>query len=132
MVSIWFEGIDEMNTVTADLEAAKGGVGAQGSKVLRRYALEVERLGKRNCPVDTGNLRSSITTSFEGDGRFGAMSAEVGPTAHYGGYVEWGTRYQAPQAYMGPALDRVGPKYVAACEQLANPFGGMSGRTGRG
>lgn len=128
MVTIWFEGIDEMNTITAQLQSKNGRIGAQGSAVLRKSAFQVEALGKLFCPVDTGHLKGSIGTSFDGDGRFGGMSAEIGPTAHYGGYVEWGTRYMAPHAYMGPALDRVGPSFVAAVAAISDPFDGGGDR----
>lgn len=128
MVTIWFEGIDDMNTITAELSSKNGRIGAQGSAVLRKSAGQVEAIGKLFCPVDTGHLKSTIGTSFGGDGRFGAMSAEIGPTAHYGGYVEFGTRYMAPQAYMGPALDRVGPGFVAAAAAICDPFDGGGGR----
>jgi HK97 gp10 family phage protein len=123
MVTVWFEGIDELNTVTADLARKNGRIGVQGSQVLRKSAAQVEALGKLFCPVDTGHLESTIGTSFGGDGRSGAMSAEIGPTADYGGYVEWGTRNMAPHAYMGPALDRVAPSYVAAAAAISDPFG---------
>lgn len=139
MTTVWFEGLDELNTIAVELEAAVGGVGAKGSAVLRRYALEVEALAKVFCPVDTGNLKSSIgPPAITGDGRFGAMSAEITAHANYALYVETGTRSQAPQAFMGPALDRVGPSYVAAVAALGDPLGGgrglrgMSGGGGRG
>lgn len=133
MVSIWFEGVEEMNTVTADLEAAKGRVGAVGSAVIRKFGLQVEGTAKLFCPVDTGHLKGSIgPPDYGGDGRFGAISATITAHAHYAAYVEFGTRYMAPQAFMGPALDRHSGEFVAACEQLADPFGGgLSARTGR-
>jgi HK97 gp10 family phage protein len=118
--SVWFEGIDELNTVTADVQRSINRVGKDGSMVVRRSAAAVEALGKQFCPVDTSFLKNSITTSFSGDGRFGAMEAEIGPEAEYGGYVEWGTRRMAPHAYMGPALDRVAPGFVAAVAALGD------------
>ncbi len=124
MTTVWFEGIDEMNTVTAEIERATRQIGAKGAAVIRSAAFQVETIGKLFCPVDTGHLKGSIGTSFSGDGRFGAMSAEIGPTAHYGGYVEWGTRHMAPHAYMGPALDRVTPSYLAAAAAISDPFAG--------
>ena len=133
MATVWFEGIDELNTITAELERANGRIGEKGAQVVRRSAAAVEALGKQFCPVDTGHLKGTIGASFEGDGRFGAMTAEIGPTAHYGGYVEFGTRFMAPHAYMGPALDRVGPGFVAAAAAIADPFGGgLRGVSGGG
>jgi HK97 gp10 family phage protein len=131
---MWFEGIDELNTITYELERANGQIGAKGAAVIRRSAHQVEAVAKLFCPVDTGHLKGTIGVDVDGDGRFGAMSAEIGPTAHYGGYVEFGTRNMAPHAYMGPALDRVTPSFVAACEAITDPFdgGGLRGRSGGG
>lgn len=122
MVSVWVEGIDELNTVEAELRTARGRIGSKGSAVVRAAALQVESLAKQFVPVDTGHLKGTISPEFSGDGRFGGMEAEIGPTASYGGYVEWGTSRMAPHAYMGPALDRVAPDFVAACEAIADPL----------
>lgn len=134
MVTMWFEGIEELNKVTADLEAAKGGVGAGGSAVVRKYGLQVERTAKIFAPVDTGHLKGSIGPPvYEGDGRFGAMSVTITAHANYAAYVEYGTRNMAPHAFMGPALDRHGGEFVAACEALAAAAltGGGSGTLAR-
>lgn len=119
MTTIWFEGIEELNTVSAEIRTATGTVGARGSAVVKSSGYKVEALGKLFAPVDTGHLKGSIGTEFEGDGRFGAMTAIIGPEANYGHFVEYGTRNMAPHAYMGPALDRVAPDFVAACEAIA-------------
>lgn len=108
----------EVNRLAVDLDVAAGAVGADVATAIRRSAFAVERDAKAFAPVDTGNLRNSISTDITGDGRFGEMSAEIGPTADYGHYVEHGTSTQAPQAYLGPAFDRQAPGFVEALEQL--------------
>lgn len=134
MATVWVEGIEELNTITEQLRNKKGHIGAQGAAVLRVAAHKVEALGKLFCPVDTGHLKSTIgPPKFSGDGRFGEAEATISATARYAGYVEWGTRYMAPRAYLGPALDRVGPEFHAACVAISDPFdGGMVGRRGGG
>jgi HK97 gp10 family phage protein len=122
MASVWVVGIDELNTVAAELRTAQARIGAKGSAVVRASALKVETWGKAFAPVKTGHLKGTIGVDFHGDGRSGAMEAEIGPTAAYGRYVEFGTSRMAPQAYMGPALDRVSPDFVAACEAISDPF----------
>lgn len=124
MASVWFEGIEELTKIAVELEGKAGRVGAQASAIVRASAAKVETLGKQFAPVDTGTLRSSISTDFVGDGRGGAMEAEIGPTVSYGMFLEVGTERMAPHAYMGPALDRVGPEFVAALEKISDPFGG--------
>lgn len=119
MVSVWVEGVEEMNTVEQAFRRAGGRVGEKGSRVVRAAGFRIEATAKLFCPVDTGHLRSTISPQFIGDGRSGGMEAVVTARAAYAGYVEHGTSRMAPYAYMGPALDRVAPEFVAACEVLA-------------
>lgn len=59
---------------------------------LERAGEVVRKDAVLNCPVDTGRLRSSITVNVEGN------SAEIGPTASYGAYVEFGTGAQGDKS----------------------------------
>lgn len=54
-------------------------------KALELSGAEVERQMKMDCPVDTGNLRSSIRYEVNGD------SVEIGTNVEYAPYVEYGT-----------------------------------------
>lgn len=86
-----------------------------------KTATDIEADAKRLVPVDTGYLRSSISREISASTFAGAGSefrAEVGPTANYGAYVEYGTSRMGPQPYMGPAFDRRAPGFVAAVEQI--------------
>ena len=85
--------------------------------VTRAAGLMTQREAMRRCPVDTGALRSSITSSTSSD-RVNYYSVEVGPTQSYGHYVEFGTSRMRPQPYMVPAFDLVVPQFVSALEQL--------------
>lgn len=111
--------VSELNTLALQLPASAGAVGAASAAAIKKTALAIERDAKIFAPVDTGALRSSISTSFTGDGRYGAVEAEIGPTVDYAAYVEYGTSVHAPQAYMGPAFDRHAGELVAVLEQLA-------------
>lgn len=110
--------LTDLNRLTVDLGRAAGAVGGKAAQVVRKSALSIEGTAKQFAPVDTGALRNSIGHDIIGDGRFGAVEAEIGPTVEYGPYVEFGTSRQAPAAYMGPALDRHAPDFVAALEQV--------------
>lgn len=112
----------EVKSLALRLSTEAGGIGAKASKVLRGSALAVERDGKAICPVDTGFLKNSITTDFEGDGRFMSMSAEIGPTASYGGYVEYGTSRMSPQPYMGPAFDKNKDGFERGIADISDDF----------
>ena len=63
---------------------------------------------KRRAPVDTGQLRGSITTETGSDG--GQVYSDTGPTAHYAEYVEFGTRFQTAQPYAEPGWQAALPK----------------------
>ena len=109
------------HSLAADLTAAAGRIGPRAQIVVRKTALDIEGDAKAFCPVDTGNLRNSIGHSdLRTVGQSGVLEAEIGPTAAYGKFVEFGTSRQGPAAFMGPALDRREPGFLAAMQQLAD------------
>lgn len=111
--------VSEVRALATTLRTGAGRVGARGSALLRRTAYAMQADAQALAPVDTGNLRESISTTITGDGRAGRMSAEIGPTADYGGYVEYGTSTRAGQPYLAPAFDRQVPGFEAALAALA-------------
>lgn len=107
----------QIRALTASLDNAGDGVGDKARAAVHKAAADIEQQAKARAPVDTGHLRSSISTTLTDSKHH--SSAEVGPTAHYGRYVEQGTsRPMAAQPYMVPALDAVEPGFVAAMAQL--------------
>lgn len=52
---------------------------------LKKACLIVERSAKEKCPSNTGELRSSISTTIEG------LEGAVGSPLQYAAYVEYGT-----------------------------------------
>lgn len=68
-------------------------------RALTRIGLQGESFAKRKCPVDTGNLRNSITNKIE----MGEKSAYIGTNVEYAPYVELGTRKMAAQPFLTPA-----------------------------
>lgn len=110
--------VSELNRLSADL----GKVAAESLPLVRAVVQKVCADTKRDaqmfCPVDTGNLRSSISYETQ-ETRSGAWG-EVGPTASYGAYVEFGTSRMGPQAFMGPAFDRNAINFEQAVSRLAD------------
>ena len=68
-------------------------------KALQKAGLIVERDAKINCPVDTGRLRSSISSRVV-DGNV----AEIGSNVNYARYVNYGTTKMSPRPYLSTAL----------------------------
>ena len=102
----------EVEKLAADLRGAGPRAQMKAVKAVRKAAFDVQARAQSIAPVDTGALRNSISTSVSGP------SAEVGPTVHYGVYLEYGTSRMAPQPYRSPALEQVAPGFIAAIEQL--------------
>jgi HK97 gp10 family phage protein len=110
----------DIHALAASFTQSAANVGALAQVVVRKTTMDVERDAKNLAPVDTGNLKSSIGHSdLRTVGRSGVLESEVGPTANYGLFVEAGTSRHGPQPFMGPALERQTPSFVAAMEQLA-------------
>lgn len=84
--------------VTADNTAAvKGGLKSAFARALERIGLLAEGYAKDRCPVDTGNLRNSITHTSDGKATY------IGTNVAYGKYPELGTVKMAAQPYLRPA-----------------------------
>ena len=109
-------GIDQYR---ASMRLAATTVGARAAAATRKAGADITRDAKTLAPVDTGNLRASIGMETTGDGRAGSMTVSIGPTAHYGAYVEQGTSRMAAQPYLAPATQRHVPGWRAALEHIA-------------
>lgn len=109
---------DDFRRFAVDARAAAGKLRTRTSQVVRATAARVQRDARILAPVRTGFLRNSIgVDTREGDN---AVSAEVGPAAYYGVFVELGTSRMAPRPYLFPAADRHTSNFYAAMEQLAD------------
>lgn len=85
-------------TVNVDNSAlVKDGLKSAFARALERIGLQAEGYAKDLCPVDTGNLRNSITHTSDG------KAAYIGTNVEYAPYVELGTRRMAAQPYLKPA-----------------------------
>lgn len=107
----------DVGRLRADLERGGAQAAAESRRLITKAAADIKALGQQYAPVDTGNLRSSITYSVWSTPS--GAAAEIGPEALYGFFVEYGTAYMAPQAYMTGAFDAVAPQLEAALAQLA-------------
>lgn len=74
-------------------------------KALEAVGMQAENYAKGLCPVDTGNLRNSITHEVENE-----TTVAIGSNVEYAAYVEMGHRTAtggqvAPQPYLAPAIE---------------------------
>ena len=98
----------------AEFQLKASDAARQTSQAVRSTLSGIRTDARIGVPVDTGNLRESI--SYELDT---PLSGEVGPEANYGGFVEFGTSRQAPQPFLHPAADRWQPQFEKAVEEVA-------------
>ena len=70
---------------------------------IKECALAIQSDAKRNCPVDTGRLRMSITSDTSNINNF---EASIGTNVEYATHVEYGTHKQSPKPYLRPAYNK--------------------------
>ena len=73
--------------ITDNSEEIKAAMQAAAIRALEKCGLTAEGYAKKLCPVDTGNLRNSITHAVDP----GELAAYVGTNSEYAAYVELGT-----------------------------------------
>lgn len=85
------------------------------AKALEMIGLKAEGYAKALCPVDTGNLRNSIThqVSLSEDGVY------IGTNVEYAPYVELGTvRKPSGQPFIRPAVENHISEYNSIATQM--------------
>jgi HK97 gp10 family phage protein len=104
---------DHSAEVYKELEAAC-------QRALEKCGLVGEGHAKKLCPVDTGNLRNSITHTVADNGE---RAAYVGTNSEYGVYVECGTGIYYPGGRQTPGVyqDAKGDWHLTH-GQRAKPF----------
>ena len=111
-MQISIEGMDAVSaalqqyTVDAVEKMARGI--AEGCRIVADEA-------KANAPVDTGELRDSITSKAEG------LSGTAGTNKNYAAYQEFGTYKMKAHPFLVPALKNKQPEVIAA---IMAQFGG--------
>lgn len=73
--------------ITDNSKEFQSAMEAAAIRALEKCGLTAEDYAKKLCPVDTGNLRNSISHKVDG----GEPAAYVGTNSEYGAFVELGT-----------------------------------------
>lgn len=79
---------------------------------VKAVCMFIEAESKRRAPVDTGNLRRSLSTAMESDTTSPTAEGRVGTNVDYAIFQEYGTRNSSAQPYLGPALAMARRKYA--------------------
>ena len=72
-----------------------------------------ESHAKELCPVDTGNLRNSITHATEDEGK----TVVIGTNVEYAPHVELGTYKMKAKPYLRPAIENYKGEYLNLLKQ---------------
>lgn len=92
----------ELKVVTNNSQVALEELDVAKVRALEIIGLKAESYAKRQCPVDTGRLRNSISHATDED------TAYIGTNVEYAPYVELGTSRMKERPFLKPAaLDHV-------------------------
>lgn len=103
-------------TGTNKLGSIVAGMEDKASEIIRKTAFDLQARAQVRAPVDTGYLRASIQAK-----EVTRLHWQVVVGADYGIYVEYGTRFQAAQPYLNPAMDAVRDPFVQAMKRVTVP-----------
>lgn len=81
------------------------------SRALEIIGGKAESYAKKECPVDTGRLRNSITHQ-----RYDENTEVIGSNVEYAPYVELGTHKQAAKPFLRPAAENHVSEYKQIVE----------------
>ena len=95
-------------------------------QAVAKAAFDIEAHAKTIVPVDTGFLKSTISTQIGAAGRHsppGSDSHQHSPandlTAYVGPHAEYSVHVERVRPYMRPAAEKVRPAFIEAMKQIA-------------
>lgn len=91
---------------TSNVPQALSGLQAAKARALEIIGGKAETYAKQLCPVDTGNLRNSITHK-----QFDENTEVIGTNVEYAPYVELGTVNMRARPYLRPAAENHSAEY---------------------
>lgn len=92
--------------------AIKNASKAAIAKALADIGAKCETYAKQDCPVDTGNLRNSLSYSVN----IGDNYVDIGTRVEYGKYVECGTSRMKAQPFLKPAAENHASEWKSIVE----------------
>lgn len=110
---------DGVSVVQDNTGQVADGIDSAIGVALEEIGLLAENYAAKKCPVDTGNLRGSITYEVDAGGN----AVYIGTNVEYAPYVELGTSRQKAQPFLRPAASEHGAQYRRVLEKA---LGGSS------
>lgn len=86
-------------------------------QVIKLNGSELQQTSMNLSPVDTGQLKRSITLEIKD----GGLTAVVAPHVNYAAYVEYGTRYMSAKPYIRPSFNLQILKVKKDLQSLTKP-----------
>lgn len=99
--------IDGVSVKRDDTGQVVDGIDSAIGVALEKIGLLAEGYAAEKCPVDTGNLRGSITHEVD----TADNAVYIGTNVEYAPYVELGTSRQKAQPFLRPAASEHGTQY---------------------
>ena len=101
-------------TFTSNLGVALKATKEQLQRAGITIGMMAESYAKQACPVDTGNLRNSITNQYDPDEKL----VMIGSNVSYAPFVELGVHkpHRNPQPYLRPAIENHKDEYKKVIE----------------
>lgn len=99
--------------ITDNSEEFLSALPEQIEQALTAIGLTAESYAKRDCPVDTGRLRNSITNAVRTDEK----AVYIGTNVEYAAFVELGTSRMKARPYLKPAATQHNAEYKSLAEQ---------------
>ena len=84
--------------IDSNVDEVLSALSSSTARALEACGLYMESYAKSICPVDTGNLRNSITHASD------ETRAIVGTNVEYAPFVELGTKVQKAKPFLTPAV----------------------------
>ena len=103
-----------MLVLSNDIPRIVAGMEAAAIEEVRKTCFDIEAGAKSMAPVDTGNLKNSITTEVDG------LTGTVATGVDYAIYQEYGTSKMPAHPYMTPAAEQAYPAFVAGITRIVN------------
>lgn len=93
--------------IESNADLFKNALPEQIARALEAIGLTAEGYAKKDCPVDTGRLRNSISHARDDE------AAYIGTNVEYAPFVELGSSKRKPKPFLRPAAQDHADEYKA-------------------